>query len=169
MKRGIGIREFSVKINNDNERFFKGIIDLINERPVDSFDHNFKIESAKAFSGYITKISKKLWPRKTYHASAYSFRHAKATELKNSDYDKEKIAQIMGHASVRSQQSYGRKNKKSKGGFNDIEDIKTNIKPRGADRLLRFKIASKNQAAAKIADTSTPSSPPPAPVRRFKM
>ncbi|MDX7609176.1 hypothetical protein SJS41_28170, partial [Klebsiella quasipneumoniae] len=96
MKRGIGIREFSVKINNDNERFFKGIIDLINERPVDSFDHNFKIESAKAFSGYITKISKKLWPRKTYHASAYSFRHAKATELKNSDYDKEKIAQIMG-------------------------------------------------------------------------
>ena len=72
--------------------FFKGIIDLINERPVDSFDHNFKIESAKAFSGYITKISKKLWPRKTYHASAYSFRHAKATELKNSDYDKEKIA-----------------------------------------------------------------------------
>ena len=64
MKRGIGIREFSVKINNDNERFFKGIIDLINERPVDSFDHNFKIESAKAFSGYITKISKKLWPRK---------------------------------------------------------------------------------------------------------
>lgn len=169
MKRGIGIREFSVKINNDNERFFKGIIDLINERPVDSFDHNFKIESAKAFSGYITKISKKLWPRKKYHVSAYSFRHAKATELKNSDYDKEKIAQIMGHASVRSQQSYGRKNKKSKGGFNDIEDIKTNVKPRGADRLLRFKIASKNQAAAKIADTSTPSSPPPAPVRRFKM
>ena len=26
---------------------------------------------------------------KIYHASAYSFRHAKATELKNSDYDKE--------------------------------------------------------------------------------
>ena len=47
-----------------------------------SYDHKIKIESAKAFSGYITKISKKLWPRKTYHASAYSFRHAKATELK---------------------------------------------------------------------------------------
>ena len=79
-----------------------------------SYDHKIKIESAKAFSGYITKISKKLWPRKTYHASAYSFRHAKATELKNSDYDKIEIAQIMGHASVRSQQSYGRKSKKSK-------------------------------------------------------
>ena len=114
MKRGIGIREFSVKINNDNERFFKGIIDLINERPVDSFDHNFKIESAKAFSGYITKNKQKVMAPKIYHASAYSFRHAKATELKNSDYDKEKIAQIMGHASVRSQQSYGRKTKKQR-------------------------------------------------------
>ena len=79
-----------------------------------SYDHKIKIESAKAFSGYITKISKKLWPRKKYHASAYSFRHAKATELKNSDYDKIEIAQIMGHASVRSQQSYGRKSKKKK-------------------------------------------------------
>ena len=75
----------------------------------------------------------------------------------------------MGHASVRSQQSYGRKSKKSKGGFNDIADVETNVKPRGGDRLLRFKIANKNKAAAKIADTSTPSSPPPAPVRRFKM
>ncbi|MES4549018.1 hypothetical protein AADP26_24640, partial [Escherichia coli] len=99
----------------------------------------------------------------------YSFRHAKATELKNSDYDKIEIAQIMGHASVRSQQSYGRKSKKSKGGFDDIADVKTNVKPRGGDRLLRFKISNKNKAAAKIADTSTPSSPPPAPVRRFKM
>ena len=26
MKRGIGIREFSVKINNDNERFLKELL-----------------------------------------------------------------------------------------------------------------------------------------------
>ncbi|EEG4587836.1 TPA: site-specific integrase [Klebsiella pneumoniae] len=168
MRRGIGIRKIKVKINNENARFFKSIVDKFIENPM-SYDHKIKIESAKAFSGYITKISKKLWPRKTYHASAYSFRHAKATELKNSDYDKIEIAQIMGHASVRSQQSYGRKSKKSKGGFNDIADVETNVKPRGGDRLLRFKIANKNKAAAKIADTSTPSSPPPAPVRRFKM
>ncbi|MFM0911323.1 hypothetical protein, partial [Citrobacter freundii] len=67
---------------------------------------------------------------------------------------------------------YGRKSKKSQGGFNDIADVETNVKPRGGDRLLRFKIASKNKAAAKVADTSTPSSPvstPPAPSRRFKM
>ena len=100
--------------------------------------------------------------QKTYHASAYSFRHAKATELKNSDYDKIEIAQIMGHASVRSQQSYGRKSKKSKGGFDDIADVETNVKPRGGDRLLRFKIANKNKAAAKL-----PILPPPAVLHRL--
>ena len=64
MKRGIGIREFSVKINNDNERFFKGIIDLINERPVDSFDHNFKIESAKGiFRIYYKNKQKVMAPK----------------------------------------------------------------------------------------------------------
>ena len=64
MKRGIGVREFSVKINNENARFFKGIVDEINARPVDSFDHKFQIESAKAFSGYITKYLKSYGPGK---------------------------------------------------------------------------------------------------------
>ena len=39
---------------------------------------------------------------------------------------------------------------KSKGGFDDIADVETNVKPRGGDRLLRFKIANKNKAAAKL-------------------
>ena len=51
---------------------------------------------------------------------------------------------------------------KSKGGFNDIEDIKTNVKPRGADRLLRFKIASKNKQRQKL-----PILPPPAVLHRL--
>ena len=110
----------------------------------------------KHFSVHNKNIEKAM-ARKTYHVSAYSFRHAKATELKNSEnFDKEEIAKIMGHASIRSQESYGRKNSRSKGGFDDIADVETNVKPRGGDRLLRFKIANKNKAAAKIADTSTP-------------
>ena len=48
------------------------------------------------------------------------------------------------------------KQAKKQGGFDDIADVKTNVKPRGGDRLLRFKISNKNKAAAKIADTSTP-------------
>ncbi|HBZ0899562.1 TPA: site-specific integrase [Klebsiella pneumoniae] len=168
-KRGIRIREVTVKITDKNLQYYKPIIDIFEKNP-QAYDLKIKTESAKAFSGYITKISKKLWPRKKYHASAYSFRHAKATELKNSEgFDAEKIAKIMGHASVRSQQSYGRKNKRSAGGFDDITDVETSSKPRGGDRLLRFKIASKQQTAAKIAAISTPpdvASPPP--VRRLK-
>ena len=168
-KRGIRIREVTVKITDKNLQYYKPIIDIFEKNP-QAYDLKIKTESAKAFSGYITKISKKLWPRKKYHASAYSFRHAKATELKNSEgFDAEKIAKIMGHASVRSQQSYGRKSKRSAGGFDDITDVETSSKPRGGDRLLRFKIKNKNEAAKKIKAASTPTdtvSPPP--VRSLK-
>ena len=53
----------------------------------------------------------------------------KSYRIEKFDYDKIEIAQIMGHASVRSQQSYGRKSKKAKVGFDDIADVKTNVKP----------------------------------------
>ncbi|HCY2485266.1 TPA: site-specific integrase [Klebsiella pneumoniae] len=171
-KRGIRIREVTIKITDKNLQYYKPIIDIFEKNP-QAYDLKIKTESSKAFSGYITKISKKLWPRKKYHASAYSFRHAKATELKNSEkFDTEEIAKIMGHASIRSQQSYGRKNKRSAGGFDDITDVETSSKPRGGDRLLRFKIKNKNEAAKKIKAASTPtdtvSPPPTAPVRPLK-
>lgn len=171
-KRGIRIREVTVKITDKNLQYYKPIIDIFEKNP-QAYDLKIKTESAKAFSGYITKISKKLWPRKKYHASAYSFRHAKATELKNSEkFDTEEIAKIMGHASIRSQQSYGRKNKKGKGGFDDITDVETSSKPRGGDRLLRFKIASKQETLKKIKAASTTQGsvnpPPVAPVRSLK-
>ena len=63
MRRGIGIRKIKVKINNENARFFKSIVDKFIENPM-SYDHKIKIESAKAFSGYITKISKNYGPEK---------------------------------------------------------------------------------------------------------
>ncbi|HAK3810359.1 TPA: site-specific integrase [Salmonella enterica] len=155
-KRGIRIREVTVKVTEKNLQYYKPIIDIFEKNP-GAYDLKVKTESAKAFSGYITKISKKLWPRKKHHVSAYSFRHAKATELKNSEkFDTEEIAKIMGHASVRSQESYGRKNKRSAGGFDDITEVETSTKPRGGDRLLRFKIKNKNEATQKIKAVSTP-------------
>ncbi|WP_187356224.1 hypothetical protein, partial [Klebsiella pneumoniae] len=94
-------------------------------------------------------------------------------ELKNSEkFYTEEIAKIMGHASIRSQQSYGRKNKKGKVGFDDITDVETSSKPRGGDRLLRFKIASKPETLKKIKAASTPQGsvnpPPVAPFRSLK-
>lgn len=168
-KRGIRIREVTVKITEKNSMYYKPIVDLFENNP-NAYDFKLKIESKVSFSNTVKRVSETLWPRKKYHASPYSFRHAKATELKNSEgFDAEKIAKIMGHASVRSQQSYGRKSKRSAGGFDDITDVETSSKPRGGDRLLRFKIKNKNEAAKKIKAASTPTdtvSPPP--VRSLK-
>ncbi|ELX2157231.1 site-specific integrase [Escherichia coli] len=153
-KRGIRIREIKINVTEKNLKYLNPILDIFKNNP-DAYDLKINTESKKAFSGYISKISKRLWPKKKYHASAYSFRHAKATELKNSDYTKIEIAQILGHASCRSQNSYGRKKKSSKGGFDDIADVETSTKPRGGsgtdDRLLRFKIQSKNNKSVKPA------------------
>lgn len=93
--------------------------------------------------------------------------------MKNSgSFDAEEIAKIMGHASVRSQQSYGRRNKKSNGEFDDIVNVEASSKPRGGDRLLRFKIKNKNEALKKIAGSVTtstaPVSPTPAKSRSMK-
>ncbi|RXX74098.1 hypothetical protein, partial [Klebsiella pneumoniae] len=60
----------------------KSIIDIFEKNP-QAYDLKIKTESAKAFSGYITKKSKKLWPRKKYNASPFSFGHEKETKWKN--------------------------------------------------------------------------------------
>ena len=149
-KRGIRLREVTVKITEKNLKYYKTIIDIF-ENNEGAYDFKIKINSKGSFSNTVKRISETLWPRKKYHASPYSFRHAKATELKNSgSFDPEEIAKIMGHASVRSQQGYGRRNGKSNGEFDDIVNVEASSKPRGGDRLLRFKINSKNQALKKI-------------------
>ena len=158
-----------MKITEKNLKYYKPIIDVF-ENNEGAYDFKIKINSKVSFSNTVKRISETLWPRKKYHASPYSFRHAKATELKNSgSFDPEEIAKIMGHASVRSQQSYGRRNSKSNGEFDDIVNVEASSKPRGGDRLLRFKINSKNQALKKIADSVTTSkSPSPAKSRSMK-
>ncbi|EDC4672508.1 TPA: site-specific integrase [Escherichia coli] len=163
-KRGIRIREVTVKITEKNNIYYKPVTDIFEKNP-NAYDLKLKIESKVSLSNTVKRISETLWPRKKYHASPYSFRHAKATELKNSgSFDAEEIAKIMGHASVRSQQSYGRRNKKSNGEFDDIVNVEASSKPRGGDRLLRFKIKNKNEALKKIAGSVTTSTAPVSPV-----
>lgn len=165
-KRGIRMRKICISINNENEKYLlslkKEILNSENDRI------KIEITSEKSFSGYITKISKKIWVRKIYHASAYSFRHALATDLKNNNTNKIKIAQVMGHASTRAQQSYGRRSRsKSKGGLDDIADVETSATPRGGDRLLRFKIASSKRVTERLKGVdSTPIKLPS--VKKFK-
>jgi len=142
-KRGIRLRKISVSLN-ENNKYLQPLVDQI----IANENHNINvtITSENSFSGYITKISKKIWPRKHYHASSYSFRHSFATDLKNSGASHIEIAKCMGHASTRSQQSYGRKRRGSSGSLSPVADVETSAAPRDkSDRLLRFKIKNKNK------------------------
>jgi hypothetical protein len=50
MRRGIGVRKIKVKINNENARFFKNIVDKFIENPM-SYDHKIKLKVPKHFPG----------------------------------------------------------------------------------------------------------------------
>jgi integrase len=67
------------------------------------------IKNTKALSEAVRRHSKKLWPRRKYVVSPYSFRHQFAADLKNDLYPEE-IAKAMGHSVCRTQQYYGTRN-----------------------------------------------------------
>lgn len=155
--RGMFMRKINIKLD-ENDKYKSFLKNYIKSTSENGKSTTLTITSEKSFSGYISKISKRLWPRKTYHASAYSFRHQAATDLKNSGMEEVEIAQFLGHASTRSQESYGRKRRSGKGEepaqnlASDIVELRTSSEPRKNDRLLRFKIASKNRSAVKVSN-----------------
>lgn len=154
--RGINQRIIKIKLE-ESDKYKSFLENYVKSTSENGKSTTINVKSEKSFSGYISKISKRLWPRKTYHASAYSFRHQVASDLKNSGMDEVEIAQFLGHASTRSQESYGRKRRRGKGEepaqnlASDIVELRTSSEPRKNDRLLRFKIASKNRSAVKVS------------------
>lgn len=154
--RGMVMRKIQIKLS-ESDKYKTFLENYIKSTSENGKSTTITITSENSFSGYISKISKRLWPRKTYHASAYSFRHQVASDLKNSGMDEVEIAQFLGHASTRSQESYGRKRRRGKGEeptqnlVGDIVGVQTSSEPRKNDRLLRFKIASKNRSAVKVS------------------
>lgn len=67
------------------------------------------IKSPNALSEAVRRHSKKLWPKRKYVVSPYSFRHQFAADLKNDLYPEE-IAMAMGHSVCKTQQYYGTRN-----------------------------------------------------------
>lgn len=67
------------------------------------------IKSPNALSEAVRRHSKKLWPRRKYVVSPYSFRHQFAADLKN-NFDPEEVAMAMGHSVCKTQQHYGTRN-----------------------------------------------------------
>jgi len=151
LQRGIALRTVKIKVINDKGEILNWAKPLIEEIQKEKSAYIVvKTTSANAFSGYIHKASKKLWPRRAEHVSAYSFRHAVAKSLKDSDADPVKIASVLGHASTRSQLSYGRKARKT--GKNELTEVEVSTsaairdnKEQHIDKLQRFKIKSRNK------------------------
>jgi len=146
MNRGIALRTIKLKACNDNNEFFSWVTPLLEEIQREGGSPiTVKTTSAKAFSGYITKASKKLWPRRAEHVSAYSFRHALAKGLKDREVEPVQIAAVLGHASTRSQLSYGRKKRRSGKAESPVVEVTTSNKIRDnkekhIDKLQRFKM-----------------------------
>lgn len=176
-RRGIRLRKISVSIHDENNKIKSNILPLLNDLQKNDFETmKVSVTSANSFSGYISKISKRIYPRKKYHASAYSFRHSFATDLKNSGTDPVVVAKSMGHASTRSQQSYGRKRRGSSGDVSPVLEAAASSDIRHQDRLLRFKIKNKNKVAIKTKadvvssiEKRSVKKPVSAPKRGFKM
>ena len=108
---------------------------------------------SKSISNRLSEISHQLYPRRREHISAYCYRHAFSSDIKDSVPEVNTRAAALGHLSDYSQGRYGRPKKGTKGVKEapildaiGSRQVKHNKK---SDRLLRFKIASKNNAAGK--------------------
>lgn len=64
------------------------------------------VKNAKALTESIRRHSKKIWPRRKYIVSPYSFRHQFSADLKN-EYEPDEIAMALGHCVCKTQQYYG--------------------------------------------------------------
>lgn len=65
------------------------------------------IDDPRKFCDEVRAFCAKLFPNTKYKASPYSFRHSFASDLKDMKVSPSRIAQMMGHASERSQRAYG--------------------------------------------------------------
>lgn len=101
---GQPIRELSFFLNEPS--FVLAI--LANEVRKSSNVLTVRIKNANAFSMAISRFGKAIWPNHRENLTGYSFRHAAASDLKSvmSDVD---VAGCLGHASTRTQKSYGQK------------------------------------------------------------
>lgn len=109
---------------------------------------------AEAISTRLRETSKKLWPRRKYHVTAYCYRELFASSCKESGMKREDIALAMGHQSIESQGAYARtgRGKRGGGGVAPVKKATGTIavrSPKAArNTMTGFKIASKAKRTA---------------------
>lgn len=94
-------RQLTIAPHNDEARF---LLERVQQQPdgLTVFTKN-----TKALTEALRRHSKRLWPRRKYVVSPYSFRHQFSADLKKQGIPTEKIAMAMGHSVCRTQQYYG--------------------------------------------------------------
>lgn len=80
-------------------------------------DGRYAVPKAKAIEEAVAHFAKRLWPGKKAAISAYSLRHAFASDVKASEVEIEAQAQALGHASTATMQRYGTTSGRGKGGL----------------------------------------------------
>ncbi|MFQ6759462.1 MAG: site-specific integrase [Deltaproteobacteria bacterium] len=101
-------RELTIMVESKEALFLQNSV-IANAEPL-----HVTIKNPKALSEAVRRNSKKLWPRRKYVVSPYSFRHQFAADLKNDLYPEE-IAMAMGHSVCKTQQHYGTRNQGKSG------------------------------------------------------
>jgi len=80
-------------------------------------DGRYSVPNAKAIENAIEHFATKLWPRRTEKISAYSLRHAAASDYKAAGLDQPTVAAALGHASTATMDRYGSASAGGKGGL----------------------------------------------------
>lgn len=62
----------------------------------------------QAFSDAIKAAAKRIWPNRKLSITAYSLRHAAASDLKATDFSPAEISAALGHAAIATKSTYGR-------------------------------------------------------------
>lgn len=76
---------------------------------------NRNTNPARAFSDAIREAAKRAWPGRKLSITAYSLRHAAASDLKSSGLGETAVSQALGHASLSTKSTYGRAARTQKG------------------------------------------------------
>jgi len=110
----------------------------------------------KGISARLGETSRKVFPKRREHISAYCYRHSFASDQKSAQVERDKIAAALGQLSNYSQGAYqGARRDESDSGTQQppILDA-TATRPvkhsKKTDRLLRFKIAAKRRKATDL-------------------
>lgn len=77
----------------------------------------YSVPNARAIENAVEHFARVLWPRRAEPISAYSLRHAAASDFKAAGLDKTEVAAALGHQSTATMSRYGSANRTGKGGL----------------------------------------------------